>query len=135
LDFISEVIEDVKKAIHNLNSSEDANIEPLINVIEDLARTKALRVLDVWLDVLSEEPENDAINQLYDRITSLRYVEMEDKSFLEIKNVLTKENILLYSGYDDLKAWEILRQNKENYPGIRIEYWKDGEIKNTRFPK
>jgi hypothetical protein len=133
LDFINEVIEDVKKSVENLKSSGNSNVEPMINVIEQLARIKSLRVLDIWLDVLADEPENESVNKLYKRIKDIRFVEMEDKTFLVIKNVFTKENKLLYSGYDDLEAWNIVRENKDNHPEIRVEYWKQGILIDTRF--
>lgn len=135
MDFINEVIEDVKKSVENLKSAGNGNVDPLIHMIEQLARLKSLRVLDIWLDKLAEEPENEVVSKLYNRIKEIRFVEMENKEFLEIKNVLTKENTLLYSGFDDLEAWDIVRENKELHPGIRVEYWRKGILKDTRFPQ
>lgn len=133
MNFIDEVVEDVKKSVNRLKASNDEHVEPLIEMIEELARIKALRVLDIWLDILGEELENEAVSKLYKRIKELRFVEMEDKEILEIKNVLTKDNELLYSGFDDLEAWDVFRKNKEVHPDIRMEYWQKGILKNIRF--
>lgn len=133
MDYINEVIEDVKKSVANLKSSGNGNVDPLINVIEDLARIKALRIFDVWLDVLGEELENEAVSKLYNRIKEIRFVEMTNKEFLTIKNVFSNDNKLLYSGFDDLEAWNIVHENKEMYPDIRVEYWKQGAFTDTRY--
>lgn len=135
MDFINEVVQDVKKSVDNLKSTENVNIEPLIDVIEHLARVKSLRVLDVWLDILVEETESEAVTKLYNRIKEIRFVEMANKEFLTIKNVLTKDNSLVYSGFDELEAWNKVRENKGIHPNIRVEYWKQGVLIDTRFPQ